>query len=300
MARIHQSIMKAEVVNYLVTNLKGFYLDSTFGAGGHSSAVLAKTAESSLILALDRDEEAIRAGKKRFEKEPRIILRRQKFSLMAEELGSIKRPLDGVLMDLGLSSDQLDDASRGFSFLKDGPLDMRMDRNQAMTAKRFLAEASEKTLRACLTDYGEEPYADRIASLIVKRRKRAKLDTTWDLLDIIEEAVPLPRLRRRRVVARSFQAIRIWINNEIEELKQGLEQAARLLDPGGRLVVIGFHSVEHRLVKDLMRCGNEFGEGSKLGVIKRFLAVKKPSREEVLSNSRARSAILRVMEKVRH
>jgi len=292
--------MKAEVVNYLVTNLKGFYLDSTFGAGGHSSAVLEKTTKSSLILALDKDEEAIRAGKKRFENEPRIILRRQKFSLMAEELRAITRPLDGVLMDVGLSSDQLDDASRGFSFLQKGPLDMRIDKKQGMTAKQFLAEASETTLRACLADYGEEPYADRIASLIVKRRKKDKLDTTWDLLDVIEEAVPLPRLRRRRAVARSFQAIRIWINNEIEELKQGLNQAANLLEPGGRLVVISFHSVEHRLVKDLMRCGNEFGEGSKVGVIKRFLAVKKPSREEILSNSRARSAVLRVMEKVRH
>lgn len=292
--------MKAEVVNYLVTDLAGFYLDSTFGAGGHSSAVLAKTTKDSLVLALDRDEEAIRAGRKKFEKEPRIILRKQRFSLMAEELMDIERPLDGVLMDVGLSSDQLDDADRGFSFSQNGPLDMRMDQSQDMTAKEFLAEAPETTLKACLADYGDEPYADRIASYIVKRRKRDRLATTWDLLEVIEEAVPLPRLRRRQAVVRSFQAIRIWINDEIEELKRGLNQAANLLDLGGRLVVISFHSIEHRLVKALMRCGDQFGEGSRAGVIKRFLAVKKPSREEVLSNSRARSAVLRVMEKVRH
>lgn len=292
--------MKAEVVNYLITDLQGFYLDGTFGGGGHSSALLEKTDCGALILALDKDGQAIKAGQEKFHNESRLILRHQRFSRMEEEIAAIDRPLNGVLLDVGLSSYQLDDAKRGFSFLEEGPLDMRFDSTQDMTAKRFLTEASETALATCLAEYGEEPYADKIAALIVKRRKRDKLETTWDLLEAIEAAVPLTRSRRRRAVVRSFQAIRILVNDEIEELKKGLNQAANLLDLGGRLVVISFHSLEHRLVKDIMKCRDQFGKGDKIGVMKRVLTVKKPSREEVLDNSRARSAVMRVMEKVRH
>ena len=292
--------MREEVVRYLVMDPRGFYLDATFGNGGHSLAILEATAADALVLALDRDEQAIAAGRSTFRDDARILLRHRNFSLMEEELKKIDRPLCGVLMDLGLSSSQLDDAARGFSFAREGPLDMRMDRTQAGTAARFLAEASETGLAACLRDYGEEPYARKIAALIIKKRDGNALRTTRDLLEAIVVAVPLSRLRKRRAAARAFQAIRISVNDEMNELKRGLRRAAQLLNPGGRLVVIAFHSLEHREVKSLMRSAETFGDGNKKGRMKPILSSLKPNRAEIARNTRARSGVMRVLEKVRH
>ena len=292
--------MVEEVVRYLVTDPQGFYLDATFGSGGHSLALLEATNDKSFVLALDRDKKAIELGKEKFHREARILLRHQRFSLMEKELKEIDRPLCGVLMDLGISSSQLDDAKRGFSFLHEGPLDMRMDRTQDVMAKQFLTEASEAGLVNCLHDYGEEPYANQIATLIIRRRNRNDLKTTRDLLEAIVAAVPLSRMRKRRAAARTFQAIRILVNNEMQELEQGLRQAANMLDLGGRLVIIAFHSLEHRAVKTLMKSKESFGQGEKSGFMKRVLSSLKPGREEIVSNSRARSGVMRVMEKVKH
>lgn len=293
----HQVIMRREVLDYLIINPSGFYVDATFGDGGHSCALLEALDAKAQLLALDRDKQAIIRGAKLFSRENRLSLRHQRFSLLAREVAIIDRPLCGVLMDIGLSSRQLDDAARGFSFSREGPLDMRMDRLQKTTAATLLARFSAAELIAVLRDYGEEPQAARIAALVMKRRSRQALNTTRDLVEAVRAAIPSSRMKQRNTAARVFQALRILVNDELWELEQGLHQAAGLLMPGGRLVVISFHSLEHRIIKKLMKSKLSFGEGDSRGTMKSVLSSLKPQRWEISHNSRARRAVMRVMEK---
>ena len=260
------------------------------------------------LIAIDRDAEAIAYGRERFQGDSRLHLHRGSFSSLArvaEEEG-VKGEVDGVLLDLGVSSPQLDDAARGFSFQQEGPLDMRMDTSSGISAAQWLNEASGDEIMEVLRKYGEERYARRIARAILARREQNPLRTTIELAELVAAAVPV-REKHKHPATRTFQAVRIQVNRELEELRLGLEQALEVLAPGGRLVVISFHSLEDRIVKRFMRDLSrgevlprgvpvrkaELGEGPLRLVGKAVRA----GEQEVRANPRARSAIMRVAER---
>ena len=233
----------------------GIYLDCTFGRGGHSQGILNLLGQDGQLLAFDRDSDAINSDY------AQAMLTDQRFKLKHScfsELESIVKnanlagKVDGILLDLGVSSPQLDNPERGFSFLRDGPLDMRMDGNAGVSAEQWLASVDEKDLVKVLFDYGEERFARRIARAIVEKRAQSPITTTRQLAELIEDAVPV-REKHKHPATRTFQAIRIEINRELDELKAVLQQSARVLRPGGRLVVISFHSLEDRIVKRFIR-----------------------------------------------
>ena len=304
---MHRTVLLREAVEALVTRRDGFYVDGTFGRGGHSRAILEALNEEGRLLAVDKDPDAIAVAEQFKEGDDRFDFEHGSFARLPHQLrwkgiGAV----DGILLDLGVSSPQLDEAERGFSFSLDGPLDMRMDKSSGMTAGEWLANASHGDIARVLREYGEERYAGRMASAILRARESAPLETTGQLAAVIAEANPGWE-KHKHPATRAFQAIRIFINRELEELQTFLDSAVELVRPGGRLVFISFHSLEDRLVKRFIRRMAR-GEQPPRGVpvrehqIRRLLRPLghpvKPSAEEVADNPRARSAVMRVAERL--
>lgn len=306
----HIPVLLTEVLRGLAIKDDGCYLDLTFGRGGHSQAILARLGESGRLLAMDRDWSAIRStGAVELLKDRRFQLKQGRFSdvkTLADESCILGR-VDGLLIDLGVSSPQLDDAERGFSFLRDGPLDMRMDVASGVSAADWLARVDEQTLMRVLFEYGEERYARRIAKAIVTQRSVSAITTTRQLAELIAAAVPVKE-KHKHPATRSFQAIRIEINQELNELNAVLAQALQVLKPGGRLVVISFHSLEDRIVKRFFRAesGAKYDPGKfpvkeadiAQGLLKTVGKAIKAADAEIAGNVRARSAVMRIAERV--
>ncbi|TPQ24518.1 16S rRNA (cytosine(1402)-N(4))-methyltransferase [Methylomonas koyamae] len=305
----HQTVLYAEALQQLAIKPDGLYLDCTFGRGGHSRGILAELSESGRLLALDRDADAIGSQEaESLRQDPRFELRHASFAELAEvtRRNGYAGKIDGILMDLGVSSPQLDIAERGFSFLRDGPLDMRMDTGRGLSAAEYLASVAEPELVRILFEYGEERFAKRIARAIVGQRQQAPVTTTLELARLIEQSVPF-RDKHKHPATRSFQAIRIEINQELEQIKAGLQQALEVLAPGGRLVVISFHSLEDRIVKRFIRdqSGAKTDPGRlpvrerdiEQGQLRKIGKSIRAQAQELRDNPRARSAVMRVAEK---
>ncbi len=306
----HYSVMLEECLQGLNINPVGTYIDGTLGMGGHSEAILQRLTTGHLF-SIDRDQRAIaRAG-------ARLAPYVDKFTLIHgnfRDLGDILdqrglHQVDGMLFDLGVSSPQLDEIERGFSYMADAPLDMRMDESEGLTAADVVNEWSEDRLRRILYDFGEERYAPRIAAAIVRSREKAPIRTTLELVDIIRGAMPAAALREKQHPAkRSFQAIRIAVNDELEAISQMLDAAVNHLRPGGRLAVISFHSLEDRLVKNAIQsrvkgctCPRE-APVCTCGFVQTLRPISRkpilPSEKELEENPRSRSAKLRVAERI--
>lgn len=301
----HLPVLLEEAVGALTVRPEGVYVDATFGRGGHSRLILERLGEAGRLIALDRDPEAIAAGKRLADR--RFCLVHAPFSALTEVVaGCGVSYVDGVLLDLGVSSPQLDDARRGMSFRFDAPLDMRMDTSGGTTAARWLAAAQTGEIRRVLRDYGEERFADAIAKAIVAARAKRPIETTRQLAELVEKAVRT-REPGQHPATRSFQALRILVNQELEELSLVLPQAVSLLAGGGRLAVISFHSLEDRIVKRFLRNESRPPQlparlpirASELPQPRLKLAGEpiRPSDAEVAANPRARSAILRVAQR---
>ena len=306
----HEPVLLSEVMEWMNVRENGVYCDGTLGGGGHSEAILKASGGTARLYGIDRDETAIRAASERLKEYPGFTAVHGNFHDAKELLAAAGcGPLDGVLLDLGVSSPQLDTADRGFSYHEDAPLDMRMDRSRGMTAAEFLNTAGEKELAAVIRDYGEEKWAARIAAMICEHRKTKQMETTFDLVHAVDAAIP-KAVRRRddgHPARRTFQAVRIAVNDELEPLEQALKDLAGCLKPGGRFCVITFHSLEDRIVKHCFRqmenpcicppkapictCGRK--------PVLKVLAggAVAPTREETERNPRSRSAKLRVAEK---
>lgn len=304
---MHQTVLLREAVGALVTDPGGFYVDGTFGRGGHSRYLLQQLNEHGTLLAVDKDPEAQAAAEKLAEGEPRFEFFHGSFAQLPHQLRRMGiDAVDGILLDLGVSSPQLDDGARGFSFSQDGPLDMRMDTSRGETAAQWLSHADVDDIAAVLKDYGEERFARRIARAIVEARAEQAITSTARLAKVVSEANPRWE-KHKHPATRSFQAIRIKVNRELDDLQELLAAAIDLLRIGGRLVVISFHSLEDRIVKRYMRAMCR-GESLPAGVPvrdselnRRMRLVGKAVRassEEVAENVRARSAIMRVAEKI--
>ncbi|MGD8672147.1 MAG: 16S rRNA (cytosine(1402)-N(4))-methyltransferase RsmH [Thiogranum sp.] len=308
MGEQHRPVLLDEVLDALQVKQDGLYVDGTFGRGGHAAAVLERLGTQGRLLAFDKDPDALNYAADRFGNEPRLIMRGGSFGNLQSvvtELGW-QGKVEGILLDLGVSSPQLDDAGRGFSFLNDGQLDMRMDPRSGVSAADWLADADAEQIADVLWRYGEERHSRRIARALVAARAAAPIRSTRQLAELIAAAVP-GREGRKHPATRSFQAIRIFINRELQDLEAVLPQAVDVLAAGGRLAVISFHSLEDRLVKRFIR---DQQRGPQLppdlpvipqAFAPRLRAVGKPvraSEQEVRSNPRARSAVLRVAERV--
>ena len=306
----HTSVLLAETIENLQINPQGIYLDGTLGGGGHAFEAAGRLAENGRLIGIDQDEDAIAAAGKRLEPyRERVTLIRDNYANAAQALAGIGvYGVDGIVLDLGVSSYQLDNEERGFSYRYDAPLDMRMDRRQTLSAKEIVNEYSETDLTRILRDYGEEKFAKNIAKHIVAARKDKPLETTGELNDIIKAAIPAKmRATGGHPSKRTFQAVRIECNRELEVLKSSLDGLIALLNPGGRLCVITFHSLEDRIVKSSFRknenpctCPPDFpicvcGQASKGTVITKKPIL--PSEQEMEVNSRAKSAKLRVFDK---
>lgn len=308
MSNQHRAVLLEEAVAGLAVKPEGRYVDGTFGRGGHAAAVLGKLGKAGRLLALDKDPQAVQAGVEELAADKRFMIERGSFSMLKRHIESQGwlGKVDGILLDLGMSSPQLDDPKRGFSFTTDGPLDMRMDPDSGISAADWLAQAAEDEIIRVLFEYGEERYARRIARAIVTRRSQTPITTTRQLAEIVAAANPRWE-RDKNPATRSFQAIRIFINHELDDLTACLNQCADVLAPGGRLAVISFHSLEDRLVKRFIRREARGIElPPELPVTHAELhpswrAVGKairPSAVEIAANPRARSAVLRVAERL--
>lgn len=286
---------------------QGCYIDGTFGRGGHSEVILSRLGSTGRLYALDKDVSAVSYGKQKFAGDMRFHMLHCSFAQLAEaaEQHDLLGKVDGLLLDLGVSSPQLDEAQRGFSFQQDGPLDMRMDQQQHPSAAEWLATAKDEEIARVLWEYGEERFSRRIARAVVEARQQAPLQTTSQLAELIVRVIPF-REQHKHPATRSFQAIRIFINKELDDLRQCLQQSLDVLAQGGRLVVISFHSLEDRIVKRFMRDqsrGEILPKGlpvpdsaRKRGRIKLLGKAVKASKEEIRTNPRARSAIMRAAE----
>lgn len=300
----HIPVMLGEAVEGLAVKAGGRYLDGTFGRGGHARAVLSRLGPDGRLLLMDRDPQAVATAQAEFAGDPRVSIRHANFSSLAEWDETVAG-LDGVLLDLGVSSPQLDEAARGFSFMADAPLDMRMDPTQGESAAEFLARADEREIADVLWQFGEERHARRIARAIVADRAATPFTRTGQLAALIERVVGR-REPGKHPATRSFQALRIRVNGELESLQQGLEAALERLNVGGRLSVISFHSLEDRAVKTFIRDHSGRVQGSRRGppvaaAPARLAAIGKaqfPSADEQAANPRSRSAVLRVAEKL--
>jgi 16S rRNA (cytosine1402-N4)-methyltransferase len=303
----HRPVLLDEVIEALHIQADGIYIDGTFGRGGHANAILDRLGEKGHLFAMDKDPQAVSAAKHMFANDARFSIEHGSFTqlekLIAERhwLGKV----NGILLDLGVSSPQLDDAQRGFSFRREGALDMRMDTSDGLSAEQWINQANETTLAQVFRDYGEERFAKRIARAIVKSRSEAPINTTTQLAKIIADANPAWE-QGKDPATRCFQAIRIFINQELEDLQQFLPQSLNLLRNGGRLVVISFHSLEDRIVKRFIRDqarGDDYPPDLPIlaaHIKPKLRAVGKaiyPSEQEVNHNPRARSAVLRVAER---
>ncbi len=289
----HLSVMPTEVLEWLNLKEGGVILDGTLGLGGHSSLISKKIGQSGYLIGLDRDENAIEIATERLKNAPcKVDICHSRYSDMLTALKKLGvSGVDGVLLDIGVSSMQLDRAERGFSFMREGPLDMRMDKSSGMTAADIVMTYSEEELARIIYEYGEERFSRRIAKMIVEYRKNNNIESTLQLAGIIEKAVH----RRGRIhpATRSFQGLRIEVNQELKELENGIVAAVSALNSGGRFVLLTFHSLEDRIAKYRMR------ELAEQGVIKLTKKkVVKPSYQECQVNRRARSAKLRVVEKI--
>lgn len=310
----HITVLLHEAVDGLALKESGIYIDATFGRGGHSRLILSKLSANGRLIAVDRDPQAIAEAQKI--QDPRFHIVHDSFSAIPQicEKFSLIGKIDGILLDLGVSSPQLDDAERGFSFMKDGPLDMRMNTDKGISAAQWLQQVSEQDLAWVLKTFGEERFAKRIAQAIVQYNKNALeknteiLHRTLQLAELIAQSVPF-KDKYKHPATRSFQAIRIYINSELEELESILQAALTVLAPQGRLAVISFHSLEDRMVKHFMRKqskGEEIPKGLPLrdDQIERSQTLKTigkavlPSDEEVKLNPRSRSAVLRIAERI--
>jgi len=304
----HKPVLVDAVLEVLAVRPAGRYLDATFGRGGHSERILQALGAHGQLVAIDRDPDAIAAGRARFASEPRLTLVHGAFADMAQLVRAARQEIaqfDGILIDCGVSSPQLDQAARGFSFRLDGPLDMRMDPGAGEPVSAWLARVSFEELRNVIASLGEERHARRIAAAIVRERTSAPLLRTTQLAALIERAVPV-REPGKHPATRSFQALRMWVNDELGQLRQALSQAAALLAPGGRLAVISFHSLEDAVVRDFFRDRSSIDPAlARLPVVPpaaqpalRLVGRKqRASAAEVVANPRARSALLRVIER---
>ena len=304
----HTTVLLDEAVNALAIESDGFYIDGTFGRGGHSLLILKQLGEKGRLLGIDKDPEAILHGNEIQKQDKRLHMYQGSFAnikALAED-GNFLGNVDGVLLDLGVSSPQLDDAERGFSFLRDGPLDMRMDPTTGISASDWLHGAELDEITDVLKRFGEERFGKRIATAIVEQRKTKPLTTTQELVDLIEEAVPV-KDKFKHPATRSFQGIRIFVNEELSDLETALDGILEALKPGGRMAIISFHSLEDRIVKRFIRKhvrGDDFPKD--LPVTEQQLNRRlkahgrkiKASAEQIQNNPRARSAVMRVAEKL--
>ena len=304
----HTPVLLDEALAALQVREGGRYLDATFGRGGHTAAILERVGKDGRVVAIDRDPEAIRAGRERFGTDERLTLVMGPFSQLASvavERGT-SRGFDGVLLDLGVSSPQLDNAARGFSFMQDGPLDMRMNNASGMTAAEWLAKAPEHDIARVIREFGEERFAKRIARAVVTKRGEQPIERTSQLAQIVAEAVPM-REPGKHPATRTFQAIRIHVNREFDEIEAALEGSLSVLAPHGRLCVISFHSLEDGIVKRFMQqhsqedpvfAGLPEVPPHARPKLRRVGKAVHPSAAEVDRNPRARSSIMRVAERV--
>ena len=304
----HVTVLLDEAVDALLVKPDGLYVDGTFGRGGHSLKIVERLGEQGRLLVVDKDPEAIQVAKDLFVDDPRVMIFHGSFADFTtglDDLG-IKKAIDGFLLDLGVSSPQIDDASRGFSFQRDGALDMRMNPEAGQSAAEWLAEAKDTEIMEVLWKYGDERFARRITQRILERRETKPLETTLQLANLISEAVPRKFHGKRHPATKSFQAIRIFINKELADLESCLESGAERLAVEGRMVVISFHSLEDRMVK------RYFKKLSTPAPVPRGLPIlesnielpfrtigkaMKPDSREVAENVRSRSSVMRILER---
>lgn len=305
----HISVLLEEAVDGLAIEPNGTYIDCTFGRGGHSGLVLSQLGDNGRLIAIDRDLTAIKAAEK-FADDKRFLIEHEGFAELAAiaDKHELTGKVDGILLDLGVSSPQLDDAERGFSFMNDGPLDMRMDITRGQTAAQWIEKADVEDISWVLRTFGEEKHAWRIANAIVDAREEEAIVRTGQLAKIIKTAAPQREIKKHPAT-RSFQAIRIYINSELEQIEKVLSASLAVLAEGGRLVVISFHSLEDRLVKQFMKKHSqgkqvprgmpineaELQKGKKLQLIGKRA---KPSKKEVDENVRSRSSVLRIAQRL--
>ncbi|MBU0808401.1 16S rRNA (cytosine(1402)-N(4))-methyltransferase RsmH [Pseudomonas sp. GWSMS-1] len=307
----HITVLLDEAVEGLAVRASGCYLDGTFGRGGHSRLILEKLGSDGRLLGFDKDPLAIATGNALAAEDGRFVVVQRSFAEMADELAQrdLAGKVSGILLDLGVSSPQLDDAERGFSFMHDGPLDMRMNPDAGVSAAEFIASAGEEEIARVFKEYGEERFAKRMARAVVLRRAEQPFERTADLAQVLTVANPAWE-KGKNPATRAFQGLRIYINNELGDLESGLDAALENLEVGGRLVVISFHSLEDRIVKLFMR-KHAKGEMDKLprdlpiipkAFEPRLKLIGKPvfaSEAELAANPRSRSAVMRIAEKVR-
>lgn len=303
----HVPVLLNEVLQALVIKENGIYVDATFGRGGHSQAILERLGKDGRLLAFDRDPAAISYARQHI-KDERFKIEHLEFSRLGEAIkrNELTNKVDGLFFDLGVSSPQLDEAERGFSFRSSGKLDMRMDTSAGMSAEGWINKAGQEEIADVLFNYGDERYSRRIARAILKARSEKPIETTVELAQIISRAIP-KKEKDKDPATRSFQAIRIFINDELGQLEEALQKAEQILSPGGRLLVITFHSLEDRIVKKFIReqtSGDFYPPELPITADKikpKFKKLGKPIRpteEEIQNNPRARSSTLRMMEKI--
>lgn len=305
----HVSVLLEESIAALATDPQGTYIDATFGRGGHTRSLLNRLGDKARVIALDQDPDAIAAAKS-FDNDPRFRIIHTPFSRLQQVIDELQlnHQVTGILFDLGVSSPQLDDAERGFSFMRDGPLDMRMNTHSGETAAQWLNRADKDDISWVLKEYGEERFARRIASAIVMDREKTPFTRTRQLAEMIARVSPT-KDKHKHPATRTFQAIRIHVNRELEQIEQALEGSLSGLKPDGRLVVISFHSLEDRLVKRFIRKHSEGkqlppglpvteAERNKDRMLEKVGKAIKPSKAEVDANPRARSSVLRIARRV--
>ena len=306
----HVSVLLNECLEGLNIKENGIYVDGTLGGAGHSSEILKRLSNEGRLIGIDQDTDALKAAKERLKDYSNVTFVHSNFSNIENVLNNLNIDgVDGILMDLGVSSYQLDEGERGFSYMKEAPLDMRMNRENDFSAYNVVNEYSEEDLYRIIRDYGEEKFAKRIASFIVENRQEKNIETTLELVEIIKNAIPAKARREGPHPAkRTFQAIRIEVNSELSILNKTIEDGVEKLNKGGRMAIITFHSLEDRIVKNKFRdlavscrCPKEFpvcvcGEKAKVKIISRKAI--EPTKEEVEINPRSRSAKLRVIEKL--
>ena len=307
MSSSHKPVLFEEAIEALAIVPEGVYIDGTFGRGGHARAILERLGPAGRLFALDKDWEAIDFAKTHFSQDLRFQIRQGSFrdlAIWAREWEIVGK-VQGILLDLGVSSPQIDDAQRGFSFMQAGPLDMRMDTQQGLSAAHFINEAKESDLADVFFTYGEERYSRRIARAIVTARDHAPIQDTTTLAEVIKVAHPKWE-KHKNPATRVFQALRIYVNQELKDLELGLNQALEVLAVGGRLAVISFHSLEDRMVKQFMQRAEQgvrlpknipIQANEQKGCLQRIGRAMKPTDGEIQSNIRSRSAILRIGEK---
>jgi len=304
---LHQTVLQAEAIEALAIKKDGNYIDATFGRGGHSKAILSSLSEKGCLIAIDRDPEAITHANKFKDQDSKLKVVQATFGEIGklEETEELRGKVDGILFDLGVSSPQLDNPDRGFSFMHDGPLDMRMNQMDQLSAAQWIKTATEKEIADVLFRFGEERYSRRMAKRIVEARRQKDIETTGQLAELVKAANPAWE-KGKHPATRAFQAIRIHINNEIEQIEKALDEAVELLRGEGRLVVISFHSLEDRIVKNFLTNkakGDKFPRDVPVTVeqlnptLKKIGKAIRAKETEVLNNPRARSAVMRVAEK---